>query len=538
MTDSASIPRRAYDFEDYIDILRRNIGWLIGPAFAGLVIATVVAYLVNRQDIFYSWANIRVTPQTISTELYKVVTTQDVADRINGMAQQIESRESLRQIITQFGLYPKLVKSEPMEDVIDKVRNSIGVRVTEGVMAGGKSLPQMILTFAYIDKYTAQAVCQELVSRFMSLSNTDITQANVAAHGFVTDEYNLAKQQLDAAEKKLEDFRRANAGRLPEEAQMNIGQISALQNQQGQINQALNRNNEQKMVLDTQLGMAKDRLAAVKSPAAALHNNKVSDLDKQIETVENQITELKGRYTDDYPGLQNAQDHLAFLKKQRDTAAKEKVVDDNKVYDPTTATAERMNAQEAIASINTQLKALNIEAAQYRRDMTNVNRALAEYQGRLQSVASVKEYEDLTRYRDAARVQWFEQDRKRQLSTASMHMEERKQGQTLEVIDQASLPTAPASPQRLKMLPMGVVAGLALGIMIVAIREVKDTSLKTLKDARMYTQLTVLGSVPFLENDVVVQRRKQVLWVSWATATVAGLVIMALSIGRYYIHKG
>ncbi|MBV9034976.1 MAG: hypothetical protein JO182_10845 [Acidobacteriaceae bacterium] len=537
MTDSASIPRRSYDFEDYIDILRRNIGWLVGPAFAGLVIATVIAYLVNRQDLYVSWANIRVTPQTISTELYKVVTTQDVADRINGMAQQIESRESLRQIITQFGLYPKLVKSEPMEDVIDKVRNSIGVRVMDGVMAGGKSLPQLVLTFAYTDRFTAQAVCQELVSRFMSASNTDISQANFAANGFVTDEYNLAKQQLDAAEKKLEDFRRANAGRLPEEAQMNIGQISALQNQLGQINQALARNNEQKMVLDTQLSMAKDRLAAVKSPAVALHNGKLSDLDKQIEMVETQITELKGRYTDDYPGIQSAQDHLTFLKKQREAAVKEKVVEDNKVYDPTTATMDRMNAQEAIANINTQIKAVNIEAAQYKRDMANINRALADYQARLQNIASVKEYEDLIRDRDAARAQWFEQDRKRQLSTASMHMEERKQGQTLEVIDQASLPTTPASPQRLKMLPMGIVAGLVLGIMIVAVREVKDTSLKTLKDARMYTQLTVLGSVPFLENDVVVQRRKQMLWVSWATATVAGLAIMAVSIGRYYIHK-
>ncbi|MBV9940436.1 MAG: hypothetical protein JO150_18190, partial [Acidobacteriaceae bacterium] len=69
MTESASIPRRSYDFEDYIDILRRNIGWLVGPAFAGLVIATVIAYLVNRQDLYVSWANIRVTPQTISTEL-------------------------------------------------------------------------------------------------------------------------------------------------------------------------------------------------------------------------------------------------------------------------------------------------------------------------------------------------------------------------------------------------------------------------------------------------------------------------------------
>ena len=538
MLDSASVPRRSYDFEDYIDILRRNVAWLVAPAFAGLVIATIVAFVINRQDTYISWANLRVTPQTISTELYKVVTTQDVADRINGMAQQIESRESLRQIITQYGLYPKLVKSEPMEDVIDKVRSSIGVRVSEGVMAGGKSLPQLTVSFAYTDKYTAQTVCQELVTRFMNLSNTDISQAQQSAHTFVTDEYNLAKQQLDAAEKKLEDFRKTNAGRLPEDVQMNIGQMSALQQRLTQLNEALNRNNQQKMILDTQLSMAKDRLAAVKSPAVVMHNDKLNDLNRQIERLEIDITEMKGRYTEDYPGLQSTQDHLAFLKKQRDAAMKEKVVDNSKVYDPTTATAERMNAEDAIASLNTQMKALNMEAAQYRRDMGNVNRTLEQYQARLQNIAGEKEYEDLTRDRDAAKNHFFDLENKRQLSTASVHIEERKQGQALEVIDQAILPTTPAAPKRGTMLPMGVVAGLALGVVIVAIREVKDTSLKNLKDARLYTQLTVLGSVPLLENDVVVQRRKQVKWVSWATATVAGLAIMALSIGRYYIHRG
>jgi uncharacterized protein involved in exopolysaccharide biosynthesis len=199
---------------------------------------------------------------------------------------------------------------------------------------------------------------------------------------------------------------------------------------------------------------------------------------------------------------------------------------------------DRMNAQDTIATLNTQMKALNLEAAQYRRDMGNINRALGEYRTRLQSIAGEKEYEDLMRDRDVAKVHYFDLENKRQLSIASMHIEDRKQGQTLELIDPPILPTSPAAPKRATMLPMGVVAGLALGIVIVAIREVKDTSLKNLKDARMYTQLTVLGSVPLLENDVVVQRRKQMMWISWATATVAGLAIMALSIGRYYIHRG
>jgi len=81
---------------------------------------------------------------------------------------------------------------------------------------------------------------------------------------------------------------------------------------------------------------------------------------------------------------------------------------------------------------------------------------------------------------------------------------------------------APTKPQRAMIIPIGFVAGLALGGILVALREVKDTSLKNLKDARLYTQLSILGSIPLLENDVVVQRRKQVLWVGWATATILG----------------
>ncbi len=61
--------------------------------------------------------------------------------------------------------------------------------------------------------------------------------------------------------------------------------------------------------------------------------------------------------------------------------------------------------------------------------------------------------------------------------------------------------------------------------------------MKNLKDARLYTQLSILGSIPLLENDIVVQRRKQVMWVGWATAAMAGLAIMAGSVAHYYMTR-
>ncbi len=169
MLDSLSVPRRAFDFEDYIDILRRNMRWLIAPTFAGLVVSTVVAYMM--EDTYVSTALIRVDPQQISTDLVTSATSQDVADRISSMAQTILSRTTLTDLVTTYGLYKKDLKSEPMEDVIDKMHRSVSISPAGGSAMGNKILPAMQVGFAYSDKYTAQKVCADLVSRFMSLSS-------------------------------------------------------------------------------------------------------------------------------------------------------------------------------------------------------------------------------------------------------------------------------------------------------------------------------------------------------------------------------
>src|SRR5690349_15365873 len=131
MLDRASVPRRALDFEDYVSILKRNFRWILGPLFAGLVISTVVAYL--WPDTYVSQALIRIVPQQISTQVVPDITAQDITDRINGMAQTIESHNTLATIITSFNLYPKELKRAPLEDVLSKMKKDIKIKPVEGV---------------------------------------------------------------------------------------------------------------------------------------------------------------------------------------------------------------------------------------------------------------------------------------------------------------------------------------------------------------------------------------------------------------------
>src|ERR1700685_2176988 len=191
MLDRLSVPRRPLDFEDYVDILRRNVRWVIAPVFAGLVISTVVAFVM--EDTFVSTALIRIVPQQISPELVQNVSSQDVADRINGMAQSILSRNTLTTLINQHGLYKKEIAGEPMEDVINKMRTAVVIKPTAGVAMSGKSLPAMQVSFSYRDKYMAKAVCDDLVARFMGQSTIDIQDAQVQANQFLNDEFDRAK---------------------------------------------------------------------------------------------------------------------------------------------------------------------------------------------------------------------------------------------------------------------------------------------------------------------------------------------------------
>src|SRR5205823_37913 len=146
-----------------------------------------------------------------------------------------------------------------------------------------------------------------------------------------------------------------------------------------------------------------------------------------------------------------------------------------------------------------------------------------------------QEYAELIRDRDLAKQKYQELEGKRQKSAISMDMESHQQGETLEVLDGASLPTTPTAPKRSLIIPLGVVGGLLFGIVLVIIREVKNTSLKNLKDARLYTNLPILGSLPLMENDRTVRRRKRIIWLGWTTATLAGLSVMAASVARYYM---
>jgi polysaccharide biosynthesis transport protein len=537
MLERYSIPRRALDFEDYLDMLRRNVLWVIGPAFFGLVATTVVAFLLK--DTFVSTALLRVVPPQIPESMIKIVNVTPLVDRINAMAERIESRNTLSHIITTYGLYKQELKSEPLDDVIAQMQHAIHITASGSITSSGRTAPAFQLSFTYRDRHLAQQVCAELTNRFINLNLEEKGDIENNVTAVMRDEFESARKGLDALEQKVTDFRIRNNGRLPEQVPQNVQQMTALEARIAGINTSQSRVSQEKMILDSQLSIAKDRLAAIRdvTPETQIRSEKIDTLDHQINTLETNIASMKERYTDSYPDLESARSELALLRRQRDDALKQDRVRPTETR-ATGPSKDKLEAMAEVERLQTALRAKDIEAKDLSRESAQVEAAMRSYQSRIEGLpVGEREYAEITRDRDVAKERYQDLQTKLNASQMSTRAEGRKLGETLEVIDQASLPETPTEPKRQFIIPVGLGAGIALGFILVAIREIKDTSLKNLKDARMYTQLSILGSVPLLENDLVVQRRKQMMWVGWAAATLLGFAVMGVSIAHYYLGK-
>lgn len=546
--ESFTVPRRPMDVEDYLDILRRHKAWILGPTYLGLVISVVVAFL--WPDTFVSTAVLRVVPPSVPEAFVPNTVNVEMSQRINSMAQQILSRGTLTNIVNTYNLYPRMRNRMPMEDIVEdmrrkdiKVSNVVSVTQTQG-----RQVPAFQISFQYENRQQAQKVASDLVSKFMSENARERSNQAVFTSQFLGDEWEKAKKELDQIESKLADFRMKHSGQLPEQYQANLQQMNALESRASSLNSTVSRINQEKLLLESQLRIEKDKLNALSNtsepaaaPAAAARNERLLQLEGQIQQQELRIAALRDTYRDTHPDMQREIAALAQLKKQRDAAAKEEPkkpepqpTQSARYVSPQTV-REIRDTEGRIRQLQSQVEAKDLEAEQSTQEIQRVNGQIRTLQSRIEvTPIGEKEYQELVRDRESTRLKYEELNRKKNLANMGQQLENRQQGESLEVLDPASLPQTPTEPKRPVLIGIGTGLGFLLGLFLAGGREMKDTSLKNLKDVRAYTQLTVLGSIPLLENDLVVRRRKRLGWLAWSTACIIGAVIMSGSMYYYY----
>jgi uncharacterized protein involved in exopolysaccharide biosynthesis len=197
-----------------------------------------------------------------------------------------------------------------------------------------------------------------------------------------------------------------------------------------------------------------------------------------------------------------------------------------------------MDLDADIRRIEGEIAAKDLELKDRQKEMAQLADNIRNLEARIEGVpVGEKEYSDLLRDRDLAREHYDEMNAKKNRSEMATKLENTRQGETLDILDPASLPQTPTEPKRPVIIAVATALGFAVGFVLAGGREMKDTSLKNLKDVRAYTKLSILGSIPLLENDLVVRRRRRLSWLAWSTACLLGAMIISGSVLYYYATK-
>jgi polysaccharide biosynthesis transport protein len=561
--NNVSVSRRPPDVEDYIDMLRRYRSWIIGPMYAGLVISTVIAFF--WPDTFVSTAVMRITPPQVPDSLVPNTVGSQMGERLQQMQTDILSRTSLAEIIQKpsLDLYKKDRTRIPMEDIVQDMRNKyirITPLTTDTSAHTGRYAGAFAITFMYTDRYKAQAVVRELVTKFTEQNVTVQRNAANLTTNFLTDELKAAKEKMDSLEEQLTKFKMQNMGKLPEQAQANAQALQTYQLQLMNTQNSLNRATQDKIILETNLTNVRNNMnnaaanleqtvgGGTSTAPASVENQKLIDLNRQIAEGRQKLAAAKETFGANHPDVQAAEASLQFLERERDDLQKQESARMAALTGaaPTTTTIPSRVVQNPLVArqlddyrtqqtqIQTQLGAKQMEIEGYKNNETQLEKVIAEYNRRLQEAPlNEQTYNSLLRDVNLAKAEYEEMTKRHEVAQTAQNIEEHKAGANLEVLDPASLPEQPAEPNRLAWAGIGTFAGLGLGIMLAAAQEVKDTSLKNLKDVRAYTNMPVLSSIPLLENALLVRRKRRLVWLGWSGAIIVGCILMS---GSMYYH--
>jgi polysaccharide biosynthesis transport protein len=551
MTATASsgyvaISRRTLDLEDYIDVARRHMVWILGPVFAGLVISIVVAFLV--QNTYISTATLQITPKQVSESIVKTTINQELNERIGQMQQEIMSRTSLSSIITdpRLDLYKDERASKPLEDVIEAMRLN-DVKITMNELPGEHRASAFTISFAYRDRTKAHDTVQTLISKLQEANLTTQRNEQNMVGNFVKDELSESRAKLDALNESLTKFKSDNAGKLPEQLTMNMAQMTSLQQRLSTINDSLNRSAQDRVLYEERLATLQNQMALSDSLDKELEvsaptlrqNQRLLELNKRIQDTESQLTQLRHTYRETFPDIRIAVQSLNDLKKERDDLQKQQDAELAKPPEPTKKITNFQRAEAVtnlegqIGQIKALMKNLETQVATEKKQQAEATKDLQLYEARLSATSGLEaKYAELTHDIAEARDHFNVLQNQQQLAEQNGELLQRKAGENLDVLDPPSLPVQPSKPNRWMYVGGGTAIAFILGLGLAGLQEAKDTSLKNLKDVRAYTNLPVLSSIPLLENTMLVRRKRRITYLAWSAAVIIG--ILAVSAALYY----
>jgi polysaccharide chain length determinant protein (PEP-CTERM system associated) len=535
----AEEPRRQAGLDRGLAVWSRR-KWLaivtfIAPMAVG---ASFITFLPN---IYRSTATVLVDRQQVPEAFVRSTVTSAVETRLQSISQEVLSRSRLEDLINRFGLYGDSRKNATLEDVIGRMRSDIKLELKSAELRGLREAT-VAFTIGYqgADPRVVAAVTNTLASFYIEENMKARERQASGTAEFLKIQLAETKKRLDEQEQQVSGFKRRYLGELPQQMDANLATLERLHGLLRQNADSQTRGAERRQALSSQLAEAESLLSspyaatavppALGAPLAPPELQGAARLAQKKE----ELAKLRTQFSEKYPDVVQLAAEVAALERELASArANEPKPGASSTpprpSPPAPVTPYVLRLKEALSEVQTELKVLKTEDGRLRE-------AIATYQARVDNVPRrEQEFKELSRDYDSTRELYGSLLKRYEEAQLAESMEQRQKGEQFRVLDPAVPSLQPASPNRLRLFIMTLVASLGLAVGVVLLAEHVDSSFHGIDELRAFSNIPVLVSIPRIVTQTDLRRR----WWRMRLAAAAVLVGLVTIVGvSYFVAHG
>jgi succinoglycan biosynthesis transport protein ExoP len=464
-------------FAPYFDILHRHRVSLVYTLAVGLLLTTLA--VVVLPNVYISSTLVTIEPQEVPAQFVSGGVSSHIQDRLKILGEKVLSRTRLGYIIKTLNLYPQRRRNHPItEPLVNYMRSKIDLQVTKEDEHTGSG--SFVLSFEDTDPRVAQKAAAMIAAGFIDEDRRDRTRQARATTAFLEDRLAIAQQKLEAKASEIKEFKDQYQGSLPQDLQVNLQTLSSLQ---GRLQSA----NEAEVALDERRAQVSREMADARSltlTSASGGSAPVSP-EARLAAMEAELTELRARYSEEYPDVINLEAQIVALKRRLKQGGAGKQ-DDLTAFD---------------AGFRREGDQIAIEQQRVVTEIDNVKRDIAVYRERIaETPAHQQQFDSLNRDYSVLNGEYHSLLNKRLAAQASQSLEERGEGEHFRVVDPANLPLSPERPDKIAIAIGGTILSLLAAVGVAFGFFFSDTSFKEPEELLRALEVPVAVTIPQLDE--------------------------------------
>ncbi len=490
---------------EYFEVLRRRRSIPLVVLPSAILIAGLLAFLLPPS--YRSSATILLEPASIPKELIRTTVTDYADEQIELVQRRLLSSSSLERIVADLDPYPELSDASLAAKATLLQDNLLLERVDPITMLLVNASNAFSIHYTNPDPEMAAAVAQKIADLFLEDNRLARNERAEDTHAFIRAQATNVEERIAEVDRRLSRFKTRYGDALPDAQARNIAAIERLDRDLRAFEAQLRSAEDRRALLQLQLRQVSPYLTA---PSAG-----ASDL----ATLRAELADARMRYTANHPDVRRLERQLELALGNGSPGSSGQLTQrepDNPEY---------LGLQAQLQGLSNEINALASNAARARRQ-------IGEYDSKLTLAPEVeREYSELTRIRQVLLVQYNEVQAKLREADVARDLESEQRGARFVQIRFPRVSDLPYEPNRPALLLVGLLFGVTISVVAIAVREGTDPTIRGLKDLDGLPGVTVLASIPVLLNqsDLAGIARGRVIYIGAIATGILTLVVLALA---------